>query len=108
MKEAARREHRDRNKVHAARSGDQIGRQRHLRDFKLVKLELAPESFRRIGIGRQKFDAFRLNTAIHQRLHAFVVGGNEAESESWHRNLPFLFRVQKFNVQGRSEPRSER
>ena len=47
--------HRQRDDVEAALARDQIRRHRHLADFEFLKFELAPESFRRMGVSRARF-----------------------------------------------------
>ena len=79
MKKTPARKNRQRDHVGAARARDQKRRHRHFRDFEFLKLELAPESFGWMGIGRDDLDAVGLDRAVHQRLDALVIIRHEAQ-----------------------------
>jgi hypothetical protein len=95
--ESAGRKHRYRHHIHSPGLSDEIGRKGHLRNLKLLEFELAPESLRRIRIGRNQLHAFRLNTPVHERLDSFVECGDETQSQPCHRSY-LLTPCNKFNV----------
>src|SRR6266540_1061938 len=79
MHEAARWKDRNRDHVHALRLRDQIGRERHLGNFELLKLELAPERLRRIGISCNQLGAFDRHSSINNWFDSLIGPGYETE-----------------------------
>src|SRR3989337_647824 len=84
MKKPAARKNRQSDQIEAALARDEIRRHRHLADFEFLKLELAPESFRRVRIGRHDLDAFGLHYAFHQGIDPLIESGNKAQFKSRH------------------------
>ncbi len=78
LKQPAARKNRDRDHVRALRLGDQIGRHRHLRHFKLAELELSPKSLGGMGVRRDQLDSLRLDGPVHQRFDALVERGDKS------------------------------
>src|SRR2546428_6441550 len=77
MHEAARWKDRQGDHVHALRLRDQVRRERHFGNFELLKLELAPERLRRIGISCNQLGAFDRHSSINNWLDSLIGPGDE-------------------------------